>query len=427
MRGGALLLALLATGACSPARYVQRQLITAERELQCHTGFMLFDPARRKTLVQHKQAQYFTPASNTKIFTFYTSLQLLGDSLPALRYQHRNDSLVIWPLGDPSFLNPFTHTNNRVYAFLKNAPGNVYLAAAHFYDRPLGPGWAWSDYTYSYSPERSAMPLYSNLLRVERTPAGLKASPSFFTSFVRPAAEVRESPELERAIAANEFTFFPDATTKAGPWYVPIHFGKGVTAALLADTLKRPVTEVRLPLPAQAAVLRSVPADSVYKVMMQESDNFLAEQLLLACAMQVGDSLYGETAIRYAKKNLLFDLPDEPRWVDGSGLSRYNLFTPRSIVRLWEKIYTLVPRERLLPLLATGGQAGTIKNYYKADKPYVFGKTGTLSNNHCLSGFVVTEKGRTLIFSYMNSNFVSPTHEVRTYMENILDHIRRRY
>jgi D-alanyl-D-alanine carboxypeptidase/D-alanyl-D-alanine-endopeptidase (penicillin-binding protein 4) len=238
---------------------------------------------------------------------------------------------------------------------------------------------------------------------------------------------VRESPELERAIAANEFTFFPDATTKAGPWYVPIHFGKGVTAALLADTLKRPVTEVRLPLPAQAAVLRSVPADSVYKVMMQESDNFLAEQLLLACAMQVGDSLYGETAIRYAKKNLLFDLPDEPRWVDGSGLSRYNLFTPRSIVRLWEKIYTLVPRERLLPLLATGGQAGTIKNYYKADKPYVFGKTGTLSNNHCLSGFVVTEKGRTLIFSYMNSNFVSPTHEVRTYMENILDHIRRRY
>src|SRR5690606_40565208 len=68
----------------------------------------------------------------------------------------------------------------------------------------------------------------------------------------------------------------------------------------------------------------------LYKVMMQESDNFIAEQLLLLCAQVLSDSLKTEIAIDFVKKHYLDDLVDEPVWVDGSGLSRYNLFTPRS-------------------------------------------------------------------------------------------------
>jgi D-alanyl-D-alanine carboxypeptidase/D-alanyl-D-alanine-endopeptidase (penicillin-binding protein 4) len=114
-------------------------------------------------------------------------------------------------------------------------------------------------------------------------------------------------------------------------------------------------------------------------------------------------------------------------WVDGSGLSRYNLFTPRSIVQMWQKIGAIVPKDRLFKLLAIGGQKGTISNWYKSDRPYIFGKTGSLSNNHCLSGFLLTRSGKTLIFSFMSNNFTSPSSDIRTNMQEILYAIYDQY
>jgi D-alanyl-D-alanine carboxypeptidase/D-alanyl-D-alanine-endopeptidase (penicillin-binding protein 4) len=196
---------------------------------------------------------------------------------------------------------------------------------------------------------------------------------------------------------------------------------------LLSDTLKKNVSPISKRLPENTMTIHSILSDSLYSILMQESDNFIAEQLLLMCADIVSDTLQPEIAIRYVTENFLKDLPDEPSWVDGSGLSRYNLFTPRSIVRMWQKIYELRPRERLFPLLATGGVNGTVKNWYKADKPYLFGKTGSLSNVHCLSGYLVTRSGKTLIFSFMNNNFVAPTSKVRTNMQDLLKLIYERY
>jgi len=127
------------------------------------------------------------------------------------------------------------------------------------------------------------------------------------------------------------------------------------------------------------------------------------------------------------KKNYLNDLPDKPIWMDGSGLSRYNLFTPRSIVRLWEKIYQRVPQERLFSVIATGGKTGTLKNAYKNAQPYIYGKSGTLSNNHNLSGFIVTKKGRILIFSFMNNNHPASSNVVRDEMEKLLKSLYDHY
>ncbi len=171
----------------------------------------------------------------------------------------------------------------------------------------------------------------------------------------------------------------------------------------------------------------SIPTDSALKVMMQESDNFIAEQLLLMCAGAISDSLSTDIAIEYSKNTLLNEMPDEPQWVDGSGLSRYNLFTPRSVVWLWERLLKDYGKERLLPLLATSGVNGTLKNYYKAEVPYIFGKTGTLSNNHSLSGYLITKSGRMLIFSLMNNNYPTQSYPIKKKMEKILWQVRENY
>ena len=141
--------------------------------------------------------------------------------------------------------------------------------------------------------------------------------------------------------------------------------------------------------------------------MLENSNNFIAEQILLLAANELSDTFQTKIAINYMKENYLKDLPDEPVWVDGSGLSRYNLVTPRSMVKLLEKIKNEVPYEELFATLPVGGKTGTLKEQFYAPEPFIFAKTGSLSNNYNLSGFLKTKKGKMLIFSFMNNNFTA--------------------
>jgi serine-type D-Ala-D-Ala carboxypeptidase/endopeptidase (penicillin-binding protein 4) len=414
---------------CGPAARLglRKSFEKVENNLQHHTGFVLYDVEKKKMLYQFNADKYFTPASNTKIFTFYTSLRLIGDSIPAMKYIVRNDSLIFWGTGDPSLLYKFTYDNARVYDFLKNSPYNLYLSTSNFHSPHFGPGWAWDDYNGAYSPERSPFPVYGNIFSVERSGSLLTVQPPYFEKYVN-IGERRKKEDVIRSLHSNDFEFHPGLTQpQVKSWDIPMRVDQQLICNLLSDTLNRDVVPVNVKQPAIASPFYSIPSDSLYRVMMQDSDNFIAEQLLLICADVVRDSLQAEIAIRYSIENFLNDLPDKLVWVDGSGLSRYNLFTPRSIVKLWEKIYQVVPRERLFELLATGGKSGTIKKWYKADRPYIFGKTGTLSNNHALSGYLVTKSGKTLLFAFMNNNFVTPTSGVRTNMQEILYRIYDRY
>jgi serine-type D-Ala-D-Ala carboxypeptidase/endopeptidase (penicillin-binding protein 4) len=417
---------LLVSWACSPRIGIIKEIDRTQLELKDHTGFALYDLAAKKYLIEYNSEKYFTPASNTKIFTFYTSLKLLGDSATALKYIYKGDSLIFWGMADPSFLYTRTFDNGRVYNFLEQSPQKLFYSSTNFKTSSLGPGWAWDDYPYDYSAERSPFPIFGNLIAIERPFNEFFISPRFFTQHFTIGTDLHKREEIIRDLDNNQLTFFPGPVVNKN-WQVPYHYSSDLIADLLSDTLKREVGEIYLPLPRNAKTLRSIPMDSLYSVMMQDSDNFIAEQLLLQCAGVLSDTLKQEIAIDFAKKNLLADLPDEPSWVDGSGLSRYNLFTPRSIVKLWEKIYLEVPQERLFKLLAVGGKQGTIKNWYRKDPPFIFGKTGTLSNNHTLSGYLLTRSGKVLIFSMMNNNYLASTNEVRRRMEKILNTIHEKY
>jgi D-alanyl-D-alanine carboxypeptidase len=89
---------------CSPLskRSLTRTFRDTENKFKEHTGFMLYDLEKRKSIYEYNAATYFTPASNTKIFTLFTALSLIGDSIPGLYYQEIGDSLNVWGTGDPS-------------------------------------------------------------------------------------------------------------------------------------------------------------------------------------------------------------------------------------------------------------------------------------------------------------------------------------
>jgi D-alanyl-D-alanine carboxypeptidase/D-alanyl-D-alanine-endopeptidase (penicillin-binding protein 4) len=165
--------------------------------------------------------------------------------------------------------------------------------------------------------------------------------------------------------------------------------------------------------------------------MLQPSDNLIAEQLLLMIASERGEPMNTGDVIGQIKENYLADLPDEPQWADGSGLSRYNMFTPRSIVRLLQKIEDEFENdEQMYELFPAGGESGTIESWYAhrdGGEPYLYAKTGTLMNNHCLSGFIVTNSGRRLIFSFMNNHYVTSSSVVKEEMEKVLWYIYSNY
>jgi len=419
--------AAIALISCSPVskHALDKIFRQTERNFQDNTGFMLYDPGAKRAIYEFNASTYFTPASNTKIFTFFTALNMIGDSVPSLRYVVRGDSMIFWGTGDPSFLYKNVFQNGRTFAFLKNTEKKLYLSDDNFKTNHFGSGWAWDDYNEAYSSERSSFPIYGNAFSVTADWAGFHTRPSFMNKYGA-IGSTATAASLVRNPDSNFFTYFP-ATDGKLEADIPFKVDRSLTAQLLADTLRREVQPISMGMVKNALVYYSVPADSLYKVMMQESDNFIAEQLLLMCAGISSDTLQPEIAIKMAKKELLSDLVDKPVWVDGSGLSRYNLFTPRTIVQLWEKIYHRVPRERLFSLLASGGGAGTMRNWYKGEKPFVFGKTGTLSNNHCVSGYLVTRKDKTLIFSFMNGNFTTSTNSVRRNMQSLLNLLYEKY
>jgi D-alanyl-D-alanine carboxypeptidase/D-alanyl-D-alanine-endopeptidase (penicillin-binding protein 4) len=65
------------------------------------TGFALYDSEVDSIVHTQNSDRYYTPASNIKLFTFYTGLKLLPDSLKVLEYGVRKIRSAFWGMGDP--------------------------------------------------------------------------------------------------------------------------------------------------------------------------------------------------------------------------------------------------------------------------------------------------------------------------------------
>ena len=159
--------------------------------------------------------------------------------------------------------------------------------------------------------------------------------------------------------------------------------------------------------------------------MMYRSDNFFAEQSLLMVSTKLLDVMNDEKIIDTLLKTDFKDLPQKPGWVDGSGLSRYNLFTPQDFIAILNKMKNEFGMERIKNILPTGG-TGTLSNYYKAESGYIFAKTGTLSGVVALSGFLYTKKNKLLIFSVLVNNHQSNATNIRRAVEKFIEEVRNK-
>jgi hypothetical protein len=105
------------------------------------------------------------PASNTKLLTFLMANRYLPSTIPNFKYQETPDSLFVWGVGDPSFLDP-RFQNKALLDFMQAIKKTVILADADGQIPAFGSGWAWDDYNDDYSAEISSLPIYGNLVRL---------------------------------------------------------------------------------------------------------------------------------------------------------------------------------------------------------------------------------------------------------------------
>nr|WP_294897265.1 D-alanyl-D-alanine carboxypeptidase [uncultured Pedobacter sp.] len=402
---------------------------------QHYVGFALQEVGKNEVMFQKNADKYFIPASNTKLLTFYTALNMLGDSIPSIEYATRKDSLFIWPMADASFLHP-SFKDHKAFDFIKNSGKNIYLINGRYKGEKFGKGWSWDDFNDDYQTEITGFPMYGNVVNITNNGTGkLTFYPDLSAMYM---SDITVSPEIrtvKRGLENNNLTV--PANFSAGfKQSIPLHLDKSTVENLLSDTLlatglviKPVVTLSWRKVPLNAKVIYSVKADSLYKQMLQQSDNFVAEEMLLNCAVANHLVMQTDSAISVASKNLFADLPDKIQWVDGSGLSRQNLITPRDITAVLQKIYDKVANEkRLFGLLPNGAKSGTLKNMFaSSDTPFVFAKTGSMSNNYNISGYLVGASGKKYLFSFMNNNYITPSQTVKAEVERILTFIHDNY
>ncbi len=435
-----LLLVVVAVTSCSVSQKINKQanlLLLKDTVISTgHIGISIFEPASNTYWYNYNANKYFVPASNTKLFSLYAGLKYLGDSLVAARYKEQNNILYIQPAADPSFLHP--DFDKQPLLTLLQTRGNSIMISTNNKVTALGAGWAWDDFDQNYVTERSSFPIFGNLLWIstKQTNSQGKKNYSFTDSllqlhnqllYIKPgyfANTINYKPQPAYQRKQGENIFFTDSMATEAT--IPFVTGNGNTAVEILRTLLPKTIDTGYTTGTDYQPLYSQPSDSLFKPMMHNSDNFFAEQtLLMASNQHLG--YMNEAAIIYSiLQNDLTNIPQRPTLVDGSGLSRYNLCTPQSFVYLLNKMKNEFGLNRLKGILPTGG-TGTLKNYYLSDSAFLYAKTGTLAGTIALSGFLITQQNKLLIFSVLANNFKGRATAVRRAVEKFIQQIRRQY
>jgi len=424
---------LIILSSCSVTKQISKQantILLKDTAISTgHIGISIYEPATNKYWYNYDATKYFIPASNTKLFTLYAGMKYLGDSLVGLRYQTfitLSDTITeITPAGDPTFLLS-EFKNQPVLDFFKLQKKIIINKLQYL--NPLGMGWAWDDYQETYMAPRSTFPMYGNVVKIRwLSKDSLSIFPKYFNKESEKTDLFDSGFNLIKKFGSNHLIFTSGFDKSKNTTFESDLF-TGIN--LLEDTLHnsniRYTNGFLVNIDRKNKIIHSQPTDSLFKPMMHRSDNFFAEQTLLMASNEHLGYMNDEKIIDTILKLNLKDVPQRPKWVDGSGLSRYNLFTPQSFVYILNKMKNEFGLERMKVILPTGGE-GTLASYYKKEAGFIYAKTGTLSNNCAVSGYLITNKGKLLIFSILANNYITGATPIRKATERFLEGIHEKY
>ena len=138
----------------------------------------------------------------------------------------------------------------------------------------------------------------------------------------------------------------------------------------------------------------------------------ISESIAANISYRLNDTISVDKGIR-----LIQNISKQVELFDGSGLSRYNLVTPKSIISSLHNIYDLIGFDRIKKIFP--------KNYIiRHEEDFVWGKTGTLKNNHNYSGYLITDKNRIYIFSIMINHFTNDLSKIKEVIVDFLIYLK---
>ncbi len=317
---------------------------------------------------------------------------------------------------------------------LKRVAGSIVADTGDFDRSPYGWGWSWDYLSASYAAPAGALNFNRNVLSIVVAPAAEPGKPARVT--LKPCGghmRIRSSVMTGEPGSARSVTRERDAgaTTVTVAGSVPAGgdaLAEGSVAVLdpaqfTADCFREMLISSGIPVdgrarkgsaPSGARQLTrhlSKPLRDIVTDLNKWSDNLIAECLLRtmgAARKGAGSVSAGRQVVTEFLEGQVGIPSGAVSMADGSGLSRLNLVTCDSFIRLLDHMYRHRSGADFMDSLPVAGVDGTLRNRMK-DTPAqgnVRAKTGYIGGVSSLSGYVTTAAGQPLVFSIIFNNQV---------------------
>ena len=355
--------------------------------------------------------KYMTPASNLKLLTVLASIKS-GDSINSLKYKFVSDTLHISPTGYPLLEHPL-YADQELTNLLSSANVIVYHNSPNQIEK-YGPAWAWDDIIEDFSPERNSFPVYGNVIMVTKSENGkLKVKPDIFDVNLDSTLNVSHIRKEHK----NQFTINPLKINLKDTLLIPYIVSDETIQSLIKFISGKDIMIEKNEI-INPKILYSQMPDKIYQAILKDSDNLISESLLANVGYIFTDTISVNNGIDKTLEKLSPEIQNNVEWFDGSGLSRYNMIKPKALISILKEIYNSWGLKKIKEIFPN--------NYIIQDKEdFVWGKTGTLKNNHNYSGFIKTKKGRYYIFSIMINHFTSELADVEKSIADFLVYLNQ--
>ncbi|MEO7083804.1 MAG: D-alanyl-D-alanine carboxypeptidase/D-alanyl-D-alanine-endopeptidase [Gemmatimonadaceae bacterium] len=432
-----------------------------------HWGILIIDPESGDTLYSRNAGKLFMPASNMKILTTATALTQLGADFRfrtsfAARGTISNGTLdgdlLVIGRGDPSVSDHMMHdamlplraiADSISARGVKHITGRVLPAGDAFPGATLGYGWSYDDFQDSYSAPIDEL-LFNEGFSVIHVRGGERPGDPVQVA-VSPA---RSFPKVRVLASTTVLAHDVPHRTDGGlrvrydstTWDVILegqiaprdtasleitHHDPDVAyAAALREALRDRgivVDEETINPGSRVDTLATLTSPTLREILpplLKPSQNQIAEMLFRAVALNATGAGRADSATAVVSRQIAaWGVPANEAVVrDGSGLSRYDYVSPRTVARVLDAMRRSSSFAAFYDGLPIGGVDGTIRNRMKGTPAAnnVHAKTGTLAMARSLSGYVTTADGRMLIFSLLCNNWTVPTREVERVQDEIV-------